>query len=291
MANPQPEPYVKISMELIEKGFMRKRISGECWQVLWCIIRKTYGWKKKTDIMALSQISKETGLSRQHVHRSIKKLEQMNIISVTNIGYKIPAVYGLIKDYDLWQSVTKNGYSSKNGCTQKGVQSVPNNGYKSVPNIGTTIDTRKKCIERYEVLRKKLTAEAPAVIMIVKFFKMTLDADERKRYLPNKTNWKGKFNWLNTVRLLHEKDGYEYWKIFDIIHYARVEDSEPRNGDFCWKNNLLTIPALRSMSRSQGIFKIHVIYEKIKETLTPPRLSEIEYIAKEIERYAEEKEN
>jgi len=289
MANPQPKPYVKISRELIDKGFTKIRISGECWQVLWYIIRKTYGWGKKTDVIALSQIANETNLSRQHVHRSIKKLEEMNVISVTNIGYKIPAIYGLNKDYETWQSVPKNGYNSKKRCTQKRVQTVPNNGDRSVPNIGDNNINKRNIITKYNDLKNKLQKDAPAALLIVKFFGMTLDDDEKKKYLPAKTNWKAKYNWLHTIHLLNEKDGYPYWKIFDIIYYARVEDSEPRNGDFCWKNNLLTIPALRKNSRSQGVMKIHLIYNRIKDTIDPPAINETEYIAKEIERYANEK--
>lgn len=301
MANPQPDKFIKISTELFEE-LCKIRIPGEARQILDAIIRKTYGYKKKGDLIALSQLSEMTGLSRQNVHRSLQKLKEMNVINVTKVGYNAPALIFVNKDYDLWVSIPKKEYSrpeknvTNNGDSVTNTEyikkrkNVTKSEYKNVLNMGTTIDIKiNNNKERCEVLKNELKKTAPAAILITKFFQMTLDAEEQKKYLPKKDNWKGKYNWLNTVKLLHERDGYEYWKIFDIIYYARVEDDVPKSGDFCWKDNLFTIPALRKLSRNQGIYKIHVIYNKIKKTLDPPQVSDEEYISKEIQSYAEEK--
>lgn len=304
MANPQPDKFVKISTELLD-ALCRIRVPGEARQVFDVIIRKTYGFKKKGDFIALSQLAEATGLKKQHAHRAQRKLEKMNMISVTKKGYNAPSFISINKDYETWISapksvtkraytkttadVTKKGYNSKLTAVTNKAYTVPEKGDINVPNMGTTIDIKiNNNKERCEVLQNQLKKTAPAALMITKFFQMTLDQEEQKKYLPKKDNWKGKYDWLNTVKLLHERDGYPYWKIFDIIHYARVEDDIPKSGDFCWKDNLFTIPALRKMSRNQGIYKIHVIYNKIKKTLDPPNVSDEEYIAKEIQSYAEE---
>jgi len=78
--NPQIEDgYVKIADELAE-AFARYRISGEEWQVLWAILRKTYGWNKKEDWISLSQFQELTGIKRPNIIRALKKLIQKNIV-------------------------------------------------------------------------------------------------------------------------------------------------------------------------------------------------------------------
>lgn len=103
MANPQPDQFTKISNELIE-AFAKIRISGEAMQVLWAIFRKTYGWKKKDDLIPLSQFVLMTGLKRPTICRAISKLINLNIIKKDN--GKI-AKYMINKDYDTWKPLSK----------------------------------------------------------------------------------------------------------------------------------------------------------------------------------------
>ena len=54
MANPQTENgHIKIANEIIE-AITRTNLSAHESRVLWYIIRKTYGFNKKMDWMALS---------------------------------------------------------------------------------------------------------------------------------------------------------------------------------------------------------------------------------------------
>lgn len=105
MANPQKENgYVAIATELFE-ALCKIRISGEARQVLDVVFRKTYGFNKKEDKIALSQFVRETGMKKQNVWRSILKLEEMNLIVIkkdtdTNI-------FQINKDYSAWKPVSK----------------------------------------------------------------------------------------------------------------------------------------------------------------------------------------
>ncbi len=79
MTNPQIEDgHIDIA-NLIAEQFCRYRISGEEWLVLWAILRKTYGWKKKQDRIALSQFALMTGLKRQTVSRALNKLSSKRL--------------------------------------------------------------------------------------------------------------------------------------------------------------------------------------------------------------------
>lgn len=81
MANPQIENgYTRIANEIMD-ALAKIRIPGQARQVLDFILRKTYGWNKKTDMISLSQFVEGTGLSKVAVCKGINKLLGMNIIT------------------------------------------------------------------------------------------------------------------------------------------------------------------------------------------------------------------
>jgi len=61
MANPQPENgHTDIANEIIE-ALWKINLSSYEWRVLLYLLRKTYGWHKKTDQISLSQFSGKSG--------------------------------------------------------------------------------------------------------------------------------------------------------------------------------------------------------------------------------------
>jgi len=97
MANPQKENgRTEIANEILEK-FCRFRIPGEVMQVVMVIIRKTYGWHKKTDQISYSQFSQMTGLSKSNVARALSKASTHCLIYKDRTGK-----YGFQKDFDGW---------------------------------------------------------------------------------------------------------------------------------------------------------------------------------------------
>lgn len=126
MVNPQKEDgYTAIANEIMN-ALARIRIAGEARQMLDVIIRKTYGYNKKSDQIATSQFIKLTGLSRPSVHKNRKKLLYMNLITVTQKGYT-PKTYMFNKDFETWGSVSKKGYTqkSKGVYTKKVTNCIP----------------------------------------------------------------------------------------------------------------------------------------------------------------------
>ena len=99
---PQTENgYVKIANELIEQ-LARLYLSGNEWRVVLVVIRKTYGWNKKTDKISLTQFQELTKLSRPSVVRALKKLVAKQIL----VAKQQPFIneYGLNKLYKEWTS-------------------------------------------------------------------------------------------------------------------------------------------------------------------------------------------
>lgn len=105
MANPQKENgYTAIANELMD-AFARTRINGEAMQVLMVILRKTYGYNKKSDRIALSQFVEATGLKKQNVIRAVKKVVSLGlVIQKDNAGIK---EYCFTKNYALWRPLSK----------------------------------------------------------------------------------------------------------------------------------------------------------------------------------------
>ena len=114
MANPQIENgHIDIANEIADK-LCSYRLSGEEWQVLWVILRKTYGWHKEEDWIALSQFVSLTGMKKPNIIRTLKELLSKNIIVVIkkdNAVIKIDNAkinyYAFNKDYDTWKPLSK----------------------------------------------------------------------------------------------------------------------------------------------------------------------------------------
>jgi len=70
-------------------------------RLLWVILRKTYGWHKKEDYIALSQFQYFTGLNTKHINRELLMLEERKIITVKHTSGKT-SLYQFQKDYELW---------------------------------------------------------------------------------------------------------------------------------------------------------------------------------------------
>jgi len=97
MASPQLENgYTRVANEILE-ALVKINLSSYESRVLWFVIRKTYGWHKKSDWIALSQIVDGTGIDKRNVWRTIKSLERRNLIVRPG-----PRHIGFQKDYNLW---------------------------------------------------------------------------------------------------------------------------------------------------------------------------------------------
>jgi phage replication O-like protein O len=108
MASPQIENgHIDLATELIE--FMAGyRISGEEWQVLLVIWRKTYGWHKKEDAIALSQFNLLSKMAKPHINRALKKLLSKKVIVIAKNGNTLsPNTYSFNKHYDEWVLLPK----------------------------------------------------------------------------------------------------------------------------------------------------------------------------------------
>lgn len=99
MAKPQLENgHTRIANEILEHLAMM-HLSANQWQVFLCIIRKTYGYQRKVDHIANSQICEATGLCKAVVSRVLHTLDDLQLI-IRN-GKTI----GIQKNWENWKGL------------------------------------------------------------------------------------------------------------------------------------------------------------------------------------------
>ena len=88
--------YTRIANEILEH-LVNTALLGSEWQILVCIIRKTYGFQKREDKISLTQFQRFTKLSRPTVVKGIKNLIHRGILVKTALlGYMLE------KDWENW---------------------------------------------------------------------------------------------------------------------------------------------------------------------------------------------
>ena len=152
MASPQLEDgHTRIANELLD-NLVRMHLSPYQWQVMFFVIRKTYGYQKKMDRITNSQIVGGTGIYKTHVSRTVSEL--VNRRMLTRVGMLI----GVQKDYELWlpklpklvttnTGVTKIGNNTLSSSCQNGPQELPileSELPKEVTRVTGSLDTQKK---------------------------------------------------------------------------------------------------------------------------------------------------
>lgn len=151
MADPKTtNGHIDIANEIADK-LCSYRLNGQEWQILWVILRKTWGWlenpkdkkspKKKMDRIALSQFTKLTGINRSRCHTILKGLLDKQIIkkTVTQKCNSLLISYGIQSNFDLWKVLPKSAT-----VTQKCNGVLPKSATKVLPKSATTKDTITK---------------------------------------------------------------------------------------------------------------------------------------------------
>lgn len=101
MANPQKENgFTPIANEVVEQ-LVKLRIPASEKDILFFVLRKTYGWGKKFDRISLTQFEGGTLLSRVTVVKALKNLLSRNILVKSGL------LLGFNKNHEKW--VVKSG--------------------------------------------------------------------------------------------------------------------------------------------------------------------------------------
>lgn len=235
MASPQIEDgHIDIANTIVDK-FCSYRLSGQEWQVLWVVIRKTWGWledptkkngrKKKMDTIALSQFAELTGINRRKCHALLKSMIDKCILKkvVTQKGDTLSISYGINKDFDTWKVSPKK-------------VTVPKKGDRVSPKKATGVSPKKAHTK--ETLKETIQKTPPELCEFVAGF-IKYICDNRGKLAPKNTDILFEKS-LDTVDKLIRIDGFNLDYIRDVTRWA-VED------DF-WSTNFFSLASLRKKS-------------------------------------------
>ena len=162
MANPQKENgFTPISNEILE-ALIKTRINTDAWRILFFIIRKTYGYKKKQDKISLSQFVLATQLKKSVICRGLNRLNNMNII--IRIANDDCTIYQFNKDFDTWKPLAKLLTLAKQ---QTSVSQIAN---KSLAKQGHTKEIDTKEIDTKETITKETSELSSQVKQLMDIF-------------------------------------------------------------------------------------------------------------------------
>jgi phage replication O-like protein O len=105
-ASPQLENgYTRLANELLD-ALINAGLTSRQWAVFMAIVRKTYGFNKKTDDIGLSQLANMTGIAKAHVSVAVRELESRRMITreAGYFGHRL----GINKNHRAWSGVTKS---------------------------------------------------------------------------------------------------------------------------------------------------------------------------------------
>lgn len=115
MPSPQLENgYLRLANEIFD-ALAAYRLPGEQMQCLLFILRKTYGYGKKADMISNSQFREATGMKKQSCNRAINELVRKKIVS-KNADTRVPT-YQFNKNYETWEASAKRLTVSKKADT------------------------------------------------------------------------------------------------------------------------------------------------------------------------------
>lgn len=145
MANPQTENgYTQLANELIDQIFTKGKFSKRESQIIWVVLRESWGWldkrpkilkkygkeKRKYSVtrhpISYSQFSEKTGIALPHIGETIRDLKARKIMREHH-GY-----YKFNKNYDSYQ---KGNLSYRNGNQSKEVTRMVSKSYQN-GNLG-----------------------------------------------------------------------------------------------------------------------------------------------------------
>lgn len=137
MASPQIEDgYTKIANEIMD-ALTSAHLSGQELSVALFVIRKTYGFNKTEDFIALSQMMTAVGMSKVRASQVVRSLELMKILTVKENINGLTKKYSFNKDFDTWDTVKEK--LNRKGKTKRTVKVLRNGPLRKTLTTKETI--------------------------------------------------------------------------------------------------------------------------------------------------------
>jgi len=158
--DPQIEDgYTRIANELLE-AVVHLALPGGHLRIMFALIRRTYGFNKKADMISYGQLAMATGLHRSHVIRALAELVAAKIVTKGTAGVCRPVAWGINKHYLEWQPTSSTDATSS---TQANSTDATRTSSTEATRTSSTQATHKRHKDRKTVDAKMLTAQQAMV--------------------------------------------------------------------------------------------------------------------------------
>jgi len=162
LANPQTEDgHVRIANDLWE-AIARQNLSGNEFRVLLGILRKLYGFKKKSDWISNRQLAKLVGISYDQAGKMVLRLAERRIITLAYLDEGQRRIVRFNKDFDTWEPLPKKATLAQKGETPSSKKARDPRSKRRTTKETITKETITK--ERYEDWLKAWNENTPGPI-------------------------------------------------------------------------------------------------------------------------------
>lgn len=251
MANPQCENgYIKIANELLE-ALAIKNIYGRGsanGQVIWAVLRKTYGYQKKEDAISISQLIKATELSRRTIIYSLQDLEAKKVLVIKRQKKQTGNEINIIrfnKNYEEWvvQNSTPQIISNRNRAAKYSakLRTVVQNfapGAKLTQNLVQNYENNERSFApTKDIITKDNTKEIILYSQTsheIRLSELLLSKILERRPTFKKPDLQKWGKEIDKMRRLDKRDIVEIEK---VINWCQ--------SDNFWRNNILSVSKLR----------------------------------------------
>ena len=131
--------YTRTANELLD-CLMKQRLNGTQHSIIYCIIRNTYGYQRKSHELSLTFIASATSIHKDLIKRELDKLIELKIVKVfREAGFKTTREIGINKNTGDWivQSGLKERQSTNQSTVSESVAAQYTN--QSTPTVDQSV--------------------------------------------------------------------------------------------------------------------------------------------------------
>lgn len=153
MANPQLEDgFMRVANGIVD-NICKLSLNGTEQKVIWCVIRYTYGFNRRSHCLSASFISQWANCDISSVKRALRHLQKMNIIVCINADKRgVTAELKFNKNYDQWKLTGgRNDTSVKNDTGGKIATGLV---AETPPELVAELPHKKRQIEKTNIKTK-----------------------------------------------------------------------------------------------------------------------------------------
>lgn len=144
MAAHLEDGFTRTANEILDH-LMKQRLNGTQHCIIYCVIRNTYGFQRKSHALSLTFISNATGIHKDLIKRELDKLIEFKVIRVfKEAGFRTTREIGINKSIEDWEihSEPKRRQSANQSTVYQSVVEQSTN--QSTPTVDESVYQERK---------------------------------------------------------------------------------------------------------------------------------------------------